>query len=234
MTLATELKAFQKACTHLLSLRWNEQTTIPGAASQGTTFDFAGLLASYWITGTHIDMMFQNLSERTESNDVLDTLVIIENLRFMNDINKAKAVTDHNKPLTKFLKWLEDQIKSNDSNKLVFPAHMEKMKHWIAVEIDFKARTISYANLTNVAQGDSLSHEEMPYPKAVMKKLQWELGDNLVHGKQEDGTECGILTANTIAHTVFQDPLWVVSRKEVERVGWFNQLVEAHIREVRF
>jgi len=54
-----------------------------------------------------------------------------------------------------------------------------------------------------------------------------------MHGKQEDGTECGILTANTIAHMVFKDPLWVVSRKEVEHVGWFNRLVELHIREVR-
>jgi len=79
-TLATELKSFEQARTHLLSLRWNEETTIPGAASQSTTSDFAGLLASHWITGTHIDMMFQNLSEHTEGDNILDTLVIIENL----------------------------------------------------------------------------------------------------------------------------------------------------------
>ena len=84
----------------------------------------------------------------------------------------------------------------------------------------------------------------MPRPKAAIKKLRWwlqkrfenpfrELGDQLVHGKQEDGTECGILTVNTIAHKVFQDPLWVVGRKAVERVVWFNKLVGAHIQEVR-
>ena len=126
------------------------------------------------------------------------------------------------------------------------------MKHWIAVEVNFKERTVSYGEhldlyfmkLANVAQGDSLSHEEMPRPRAVMKKLQWwlqkrfekpfrELGDQLVHGKQENGTECGILTANTIAHMVFQDPLWVVHREEVERVQWFNRLVQVHIDKVR-
>jgi len=79
-TLATELKFFEQARTHLLSLRWNEWTTIPGAASQATTSDFAGLLTSHWITGTHIDMMFQNLSDRMEGNDTPDRLVIIENL----------------------------------------------------------------------------------------------------------------------------------------------------------
>jgi len=84
----------------------------------------------------------------------------------------------------------------------------------------------------------------MPHPKAAIKKLWWwlqkrfenpfrELGDQLVHGKQEDGTECGILAVNTIAHKVFQDPLWVVGRKAVERVVWFNKLVGAHIQEVR-
>ncbi|KAF8814925.1 hypothetical protein BYT27DRAFT_7010209, partial [Phlegmacium glaucopus] len=212
------------AGTYLLSLRWNKQTTIPGAASQATTFDFAGLLASHWISGTHIDMMIQNLSEHNESNEVLDALIIIENLRFMNDINKATAIDDHNEPLTKFLGRLEHRIKLNNSEMLLFPAHMEKMKHWVAVQVDFKAKTISY--------GDSLAHEKMPCPKAVIKKLQWwlqkrfetpfkELGDNLVHGKQEDRTECGILTVNTIAYKVFQGPLWVVGQKTVECVVWF-------------
>lgn len=139
-----EFKAFEQARTYLLSLRWNEQTTIPGAASQMTTFAFAGLLASHWVTSTHIDMMIQNLTERMESSEALDTLIIIENLRFMNDIEKAKAIDDHNKPLTTFLKRLEHRIKSNNSEMLIFPTHMEKMKHWVTIQVDFKARTISY------------------------------------------------------------------------------------------
>ena len=99
-----EFDAFEQARTYLLSLRWNERTTIPGVASQTTTFAFAGLLASQWISATHIDMMIQNLSERAESSEAL---VIIENLRFMNDINKAITIEDHNEPLTTFLKQLE-------------------------------------------------------------------------------------------------------------------------------
>jgi len=83
----------------------------------------------------------------------------------------------------------------------------------------------------------------MPPPKEIMRKLRWwiekrfnkvfkELGDELTHGKQEDGTECGILTANTIAHEVFRDTLWTTGRKEVERVGWFNALTDVHIADV--
>ena len=74
--------------------------------------------------------MFQNLSEHTRGINSLDTLVIIENLRFMNDINKVKAIDDHNEPLTKFLKQLEHRIKSNKCEKLLFPAHMKMIKHW--------------------------------------------------------------------------------------------------------
>jgi len=62
----------------------------------------------------------------------------------MNDINKAKAVDDHNEPLTKFLKRLEHQIKSNKAENLLFPVHMETMKHWIAIAVNFKERTVSY------------------------------------------------------------------------------------------
>ena len=48
----------------------------------------------------------------------------------MNDINKVKAIDDHNEPLTKFLKQLEHRIKSNKCEKLLFPAHMKMIKHW--------------------------------------------------------------------------------------------------------
>jgi hypothetical protein len=84
----------------------------------------------------------------------------------------------------------------------------------------------------------------MAPPKVITKKLQWwlkkrfhrafvELGDDLEHGWQEDGTECGLVTTNTAAHEMFNDVLWTCERKTVERVEWFNRLWKAHIEDVR-
>jgi hypothetical protein len=91
-----------------------------------------------------IDMMFSQLSERAESDPTLDDIVIIETRRFMNDINKAISQEDHNKPLTSFLKRLEDRITTTRSDTLLFPAFLPKEKHWIAFKIDFHSSELSY------------------------------------------------------------------------------------------
>lgn len=73
----------------------------------------------------------------------------------------------------------------------------------------------------------------MPPSKGIIKKLQWWLrkrfcgpfkdcGDVLEHGRQEDGTECGVITPNTAAREVFHDELWRQDHKVVERVSWFQ------------
>jgi len=141
-----ELKPFEDARQRLLTIRWNEQTKIPGAATPSTTFDFAGFLGTHWLTDTHINMMFRNLSDRAEKVESLDSFIVIEDLRFMGDINKATSACDHNKPLTTFLRRLEERIMSGSmkSDTLLFPAHLPKHKHWVAIKIDFEAETISY------------------------------------------------------------------------------------------
>lgn len=140
----------QLARTHLLSLRWNEITNIPGAGSQTTTLVFARLLSDEWINDTLIDMMFSQLSERVEEYSILDSFVIIETLRFMQDINKASSESDHTKPLTSFLKHLENRIRKGKFETLIFPVHLGQENHWLAFKIDFEHGELSY--------GDSLSH----------------------------------------------------------------------------
>lgn len=94
--------------------------------------------------------------------------------------------------------------------------------------------------------GDSLAHKGMSPPKEIIRKLQWWLkhrfgttfknvGNQLEHGKQEDWTDCGIVSANTAAREIFRDePLWTVEKKQLERVAWFVKLCQAHIDDVSF
>jgi hypothetical protein len=93
--------------------------------------------------------------------------------------------------------------------------------------------------------GDSLAHKGMSTPKAIIQKLQlWlkyhfgekfkDLGNHLEHGKQDDWTDCGIISVNTAAYEIFRDEvLWTVRRKQHEYVTWFLKLCRAHIDDVR-
>src|SRR6266498_679155 len=85
----------------------------------------------------------------------------------------------------------------------------------------------------------------MKAPKEIIKKLQWWLkkwfekefsdsGDQLEHGLQDDGISCGIVVANTTAHDIFNDKLWMAEHKAVERVQWFMMLSKKHMEDICF
>lgn len=137
----------------LLALRWNERTNIPGAGNLTTTLVFALLLSDDRMDDVLIDMMFSQLSERAERDPILDEFIIIETLRFMNDINKAISMEDHNEPLTPFLKRLEDRIRGTESDTLIFPAFLHVAKHWLAFKIDFRRLEVSYG-ARNTTEGN--------------------------------------------------------------------------------
>ncbi|KAG6906429.1 hypothetical protein DXG01_013965 [Tephrocybe rancida] len=218
-------------------IRWNEETEIPGASTHSSTADFATLLASdTMMNGSLVDMMFSHLSDRVERDETVETLVIIETLRFMHEISKAKTAGYYNQPSSPFLCRLEERIDSGQQEVLIFPAHLESQQHWLTFKIDFSTREICY--------GDSLAHKSMPQPKTMIQKLQYwlkrwfrhqftDLGDALEHGEQDDFTDCRILSVNTAANEVFHDqPLWTPARKTIERIDWFVTLCRAHVADV--
>ena len=77
-----------------------------------------------------------------------------------------------------------------------------------------------------------------------MQKLHWwseerfriklkELGDVLLHGAQDNWTDCGIIAVNTAIHEILDSqPLWTSQRKQVERVCWFLTLLHRHVLDV--
>jgi len=58
------------------------------------------------------------------------------------------------------------------------------------------------------------------------------MGDTIQHGKQEDMTSCGVLTWNTIAHSLLGDELWQTREKDAHRIRAFNALVAVHLHYV--
>ena len=85
-----------------------------------------------------------------------------------------------------------------------------------------------------------LERKGTPAPKDALKSMQsWlkkrfgstykNAGDMLLHGDQDNFTDCGILAANTAAHDILADKVWSPEMKALHRVTWFVNLSEAHI-----
>lgn len=73
-----------------------------------------------------------------------NSTTVIEQLQFMHDIEKAESVDHHAKPLTKFLKRLEEWFKGGISWTLYFPAHFKQQRHWLSFKIDFEWCQLAY------------------------------------------------------------------------------------------
>ena len=76
--------------------------------------------------------------------------------------------------------------------------------------------------------------------RKVYQQIQWwlkksfgsefeDLGCAMDYGIQRDGTSCAITVVNMLAHKALGDSLWNVSRKEYERIAWFNKLAKWQI-----
>ena len=197
--------------------------------------------------------MFAHISDRIENDETIDSLVAVETLRFWTEIDKAKSAKYFEKASgSAFIRRLEMRILDEELDFLVFPVRMDSQTHWLTFKLDFKNCELAYGmklfsfRLKKVMytpfQGDSLAHE-LSAPSDVIKKLKWwlkgrfkkifkDLGDSLEHGSQNDWTDCGILSANTAAHEIFEDELWTGNTKQFERGKWFVTLVTKHMKEV--
>jgi hypothetical protein len=137
------LPVVEAARLWLLALPWNGEMSIPGALTGTTTLAFGRLLSEEEISGTLIDIMASYLSTRILDQDPNSTTVI-EQLRFMHNIEKVESVDHQAKPLTKFLKRLEERFKGGISRTLYFPAHFKQQRHWLSFKIDFERRQLAY------------------------------------------------------------------------------------------
>ena len=103
---------FIRARRSLETLRWNEDTGIPGA-NRTTTLEFASYLSHNKMMKTiHLDMMFTFVSELT--GDVEEEKAHVETMRFWREIDMLKSKEDLDKPSHAFpqLKCF-DMIPSN-------------------------------------------------------------------------------------------------------------------------
>ena len=71
-----------------------------------------------------IDMMFSHLSERAEANMIADKMVMIETLRFMDEIERANSPTYWNMESKSFMRRLEKWVENNEIVAMVFPVFM--------------------------------------------------------------------------------------------------------------
>ena len=136
---------FETAHQYLNILRWDEPTEIPGSGTGSTTHDFAAYLSdNIKMSDIHIDMMFSHLGERVEQDDTLDAIVIVENMPFMHEIDKATSADYFQSSRTRLMSRLEQRSEARGTDTMIFPAFLESQSHWLTFKLDFEKFELSY------------------------------------------------------------------------------------------
>ena len=136
---------FETARCYLNTVRWNEPTEIPGSGAGTTTHDFSAYLSdNLKMNDIHINMMFAHLGDRVERDDTLDAIVVVENLRFMREINKATSADYFQGSPTRSMLRLEQRLEVRGADTIIFPAFLESQSHWLTFKLDTEKFELSY------------------------------------------------------------------------------------------
>ncbi len=238
------LKAIDEALLALRDLPWNTSLTCWSTANTVTLL-LSTFLGNKWLNDEHIDLMMEALTERVNRDPKLKKKIIIAPLALARELENNCNGTYNKKRGAAVLCRYEKHIKDNQLEQLYFPVHVNS-NHWIAAYVDFSNGRIGYGQFTVNQQiqyltvallGDSLAHQSSPHRKFMLHLRLWlstcfgldpEDGiDSMRHGKQNDSFSCGPTSANTIAHGIFNDPLWTPATATIQRIRWFLCLSQA-------
>ncbi|KAF8801615.1 hypothetical protein BYT27DRAFT_7261749 [Phlegmacium glaucopus] len=225
------------------SLAWNSKMSY--CNQHTTTLHLSKLLGTAWLSDEHINMMMEELLVELSSNPKPKVQAV--DLSFALKISNVQE-NENESESQKILRRFSNQAQEQLLERLYFPLHVNN-NHWIAGMIDFKWRTFSFGRKFQRSvqslglipfSGDSLyaigkgsgapgkiiSHLQVWLKQAFGKRFKNQ-GNMLPHAIQEDAYSCPIIAVNTIAHSVFDQPLWTTERAVAERLSWFIHFASA-------
>jgi hypothetical protein len=74
----------------------------------------------------------------------LNAITIVENLCFMQEINKATSANYSQCSPTCLMSWMEQQLEVHGADMLIFPAFFRSQGHWLTFKLDLESFEQSY------------------------------------------------------------------------------------------
>ncbi|KAI0664773.1 hypothetical protein C8Q70DRAFT_904467 [Cubamyces menziesii] len=212
----------QRARGFMDTLAWGEDLRVLGAAT--TTDALARLLSDQWLDDEAVDMLTTNLANRVLANPELSCNTIVTTLAFQHCV---MATYVHGRPIEQdsMLHALKARLDDGQKKRLFFPINVDN-NHWVAFCVNFLP--------LNSKTKPSRTIRELV--KALQAWLKGEFdavfrcnGNAIPHGIQQDSSSCGVCTINTLAHNIFDAPLFHQSKARSLRVEYFSILAQAHL-----
>ncbi|OSC96522.1 hypothetical protein PYCCODRAFT_1379012 [Trametes coccinea BRFM310] len=216
------LKEADRARSLMDLLPWSAR--IKALGSDTGAENLALLLSEQWLDDELINMLVQELFQRTHLDPKLSRTVALLPLPFQQVLHKAAAKQTYSHPLLERCK----HYISGGRQRFYFPVNVGGV-HWVSCMIDFEENVICYGDsmlsATRKSEGmQGIVEDIQVWLKDTLSIAFTDKGNSLAHGVQEDSSSCGVCSVNTIEHALFGTTLFTHRNRHLMRVQFFNQL----------
>ncbi|KAJ7197465.1 hypothetical protein GGX14DRAFT_574247 [Mycena pura] len=226
----------ERACKLTIEGLWR---VLPwqGKTCSFPTVDLARLFTEEYLHSGIVDALLAVLAFRLRGTSIQDTLLadtwFAEMLGLYHPIVDGKPTgtiltnKSAQRELRKYATWAQ-----NPDHRKLYCVLYRHPDHWTTSAVDFHNFTVMY--------GDGL-HWQRPAEffnalkawLAESSETQFRVTDNLPCAEQTDGSNCGIIAVNCIAHNIFGDALWTRKNARLLRAKAFCDIVKhARLLEV--
>ncbi|KAJ7208611.1 hypothetical protein GGX14DRAFT_566827 [Mycena pura] len=234
-----ELRAQLRVRTFFQTTRWGETLRVLGIPMNALGI----LLSSAYLPAVVVDCMVALQAGRlaavargSAAHDPDNTLIVDTTLAdfldqyhpIIDGVPTGRITTSRGgqKYLERLGAWLRDP-----THQYLYLVLYRPPDHWTTALIDSDAHRIHYGDGLNWARPQEFSDALLLWLRSELG-VEFSIAEDLPRAAQTDGTSCGIIATNTIAHNAFGDSLWVEALANVMRMDAFCDLVEYSQRAV--
>ncbi|KAL7281612.1 hypothetical protein ACG7TL_004929 [Trametes sanguinea] len=182
------LKEADRARSLMDLLPWSAR--IKALGSDTGAENLALLLSEQWLDDELINMLVQELFQRTHLDPKLSRTVALLPLAFQQVLHKAAAKQTYSHPLLERCK----HYISGGRQRFYFPVNVGGV-HWVSCMIDFEENVICYGDsmlsATRKSEGmQGIVEDIQVWLKDTLSIAFTDKGNSLAHGVQEDSSSC--------------------------------------------
>ena len=206
---------------------------IKGLGSGLSITETAAFLSQEWLSDSHIDSMLRavtylrhdTLSHLTPRTEII--LIDFATHILASPLLEASPIPcSYAKNAPKSVQRLGSIISENPSNIRIATVSFSPPGHWASLIIDCQARTISWGDSVGRAAPVCLEKRLKAFLSLFSPQIEFSALQVLHCAHQTDAYSCGIISVNTLKHTLFGEKLWSESHRESLRVAEFLDILE--------
>ncbi|KAJ7195374.1 hypothetical protein GGX14DRAFT_575691 [Mycena pura] len=169
----------------------------------------AEVLGENMLMGSVVDALVHDIKTRLTIRDGTSSEHIIGDTMFARCMTDGAATSSEHMGYRLIARYTH--LLSSDSASrpryLSFPLHSPPL-HWAACMIDLPKQHIHFGDSLQRRRPQALFDELLRWLTEDVGLQKVKITDDLTCGLQKDHVNCGIISANTLAHAILGDTLW--------------------------